>query len=110
MSTNKHISMLDELQCLLTQQLELARQGNSAGEQIETLGKKADCFVKQITQADILERLEFEDQKKKLKKLYADLHLALTVQKDETSRNLSHIHSGKRIIGTYRKNIQLSKH
>ena len=34
MSTDKQIYMLEELQSLLEMQLKLARQGNSAGEQI----------------------------------------------------------------------------
>ena len=70
MSTDKNISMLDELQSLLEQQLELARQGNSAGEQIEVLGRQADCLVEKIIQAGILERPEFESRRKKMKKLY----------------------------------------
>lgn len=109
MSEEKQTSMLDELQGLLENQLELARQGNSTGEQIETLGKKADCLVKQITQTRFFEQPQFDAQRNKIKKLYENLHLALTAQKAETSRKLSHIRSGKRIIGTYRKNIQLSK-
>ncbi len=80
MSTQKQISMLDELQGLLEQQLEQAHQDNSAGEQIEVLGKQANCLVKEITQAGILERPEFESQKGKLKKSYEDLHLAITAQ------------------------------
>ena len=105
MSTDKNISMLDELQGLLEQQLELARQGNSAGEQIEVLGRQADCLVNQITQAGILEQPEFESKKKKLKKSYEDLRLALTAQKAEMSQKLSQVRNGKKIVGTYRKNI-----
>ena len=102
MSTNQNISMLDELQNLLEQQLELSRQGNSAGEQIEVLGRQADFLVKEITQTGILEQPEFESQKKKLKKLYEDLHLALTVQKADTAEKLSQIRRGRKIVETYR--------
>ena len=104
MSTQKQISMLDELQGLLEKQLELAHQDNSAGEQIEILGRQADCLVKEITQAGILERPEFESQKRKLKKSYEDLHLTITAQKAETSQKLSHVRNGKKIVETYRKN------
>ena len=97
--------MLDELQSLLEKQLELAHQGNSAGEQIEVLGKKADCLVEEITQAGILERAEFEIQKKKLKKTYEDLHLAITAQKADTSEKLIQVRRGKKIVETYRNNI-----
>ena len=105
MSTNKHISMLDELQGLLEKQLELAHQGNSASEQIEVLGRQADCLVEKITQAGILERAEFESQKKRLKKSYEALHLAISAQKAETSENLIQVRRGKKIVGTYRRNI-----
>jgi hypothetical protein len=105
MSTDKNISMLDELQGLLEGQLELARQGNSAGEQIEVLSGRADCLVKKITQAGILERQDLESQKKKLKKSYEDLHLALTAQKVDISEKLSQVRRGRKIVETYRKNI-----
>jgi len=105
MSTQKDISMLDELQALLQEQLELSHQGNSAGERIEVLGKQADCLVEKIVQAGILERAEFENQKKKLKKSYEDLHLAITAQKADTSEKLIHIRRGRNIVETYRSNI-----
>jgi len=104
MSINKHISMLDELQSLLEMQLKLAHQGNSAGEQIEVLCRQADCLVKEITQAGILDQPEFENQKKKLKKLYEDLHLALTAQKADTAEKLSQVRRGRKIVETYRGN------
>jgi hypothetical protein len=97
--------MLDELQNLLEQQLELTNQGNAAGEQIVVLCKQADRLVKKIATEKILEQPEFENQKKKLKKLYEDLHLAITAQKAETSQKLSHIRCGKKIVETYHSNI-----
>ncbi len=105
MSTNKHISMLDELQGLLKKQLDLSHQGNSAGERIEVLGRQADCLVEKITQAGILEWPEFESQRKKLKKSYEDLHLAITAQKADTSEKLCHVRRGRNIVETYRSNI-----
>ncbi len=105
MSTDKQISMLDELQSLLEQQLELAHQGNSAGKRIEVLGKQADCLVEKITQAGILERPEFESQKRKLKKSYEELHLAITAQKADTSQKLYYVRRGRNIVETYRSNI-----
>ncbi len=94
--------MLDELQSLLEKQLELVHQGNSAGKRIEVLGRQADCLVKEITQAGILERPEFESQKKKLKKSYEDLHLAITAQRADTSEKLSQVRRGRKIVETYR--------
>ena len=105
MSKDKQTSMLDELLSLLERQLELARQGNSAGEQIEVLCRQADCLVKEITQTGILELPEFEGQKMRIKKSYEDLHLALTAQKVDTAEKLSQARRGRRLIETYRKNI-----
>ena len=107
MNTDKDISMLDELQGMLDQQLELTHQGNSSGEQIELLCRQADCIVKEITQTGILERPEFEIQKKKLKKSYEALHLALTAQKVDISKKLSHVRRGRKIVETYRGNKRL---
>ena len=105
MSKDKQTSMLDELLSLLERQLELARQGNSTGEQIEVLCRQADCLVKEITQTGILELPEFKDQKMRIKKSYEDLHLALTAQKVDTAEKLSHVRRGRKIVETYRSNI-----
>jgi len=105
MSTDNQTSMLDELQSLLQQQLELAHQGNSTGERIEVLGRQAACLVEKITQAGILERPEFASRRKKLKKSYEDLCLAITAQKAETTEKLCHVRRGRNIVETYRSNI-----
>jgi len=78
MSTDIQISMLDELQSRL---------------------------VEKITQAGILERPEFESQRKKLKKSYENLHLAITAHKAETTEKLCHIRRGRNIVETYRGNF-----
>jgi hypothetical protein len=105
MSTDNQISMLDELQSLLEQQLELVHQGNSAGKQIEVLGKRAEHLVEKITQAGILEWPEFESRRKKFKKSYEDLCLAVTAQKADTTEQLCHVRRGRNIVETYRNNI-----
>jgi len=99
------MSMLDELQGLLQQQIELVHRGNSAGEQIDLLGRHADCLVEKIKHAGILEQPEFESQRKKLKKSYEDLCLAITAQKAETAEKLCHVRRGRNIVETYRSNI-----
>ena len=104
MSTDEQIYMLDELQGLLEIQLKLAHQGNSAGKQIEVLGRRTDRLVEKITQAGILDRPEFESQRDKLKKSYEDLHLAITAQRAETAEKLSQVRRGRKIVETYRGN------
>ena len=104
MSTDKQISMIDELQGLLEMQLKLAHQGNSAGKQIEVLGRRADRLVEKIAQAGILERPEYKNQKDKLKKSYENLHLAITAQKADTAEKLVQVRRGRKIVETYRGN------
>jgi hypothetical protein len=104
MSADELINMPDELQGLLEMQLKLAHRGNSAGKQIEVLGKQADLLVEKITQAGILERPEFESQRKKLKKSYEDLRLAITAQRADTAEKLSQVRRGRKIVETYRGN------
>jgi len=101
---DEQIHLLDELQSLLEKQIELAYQGNSACERIEVLGKQADYLVEKIAKSSILERPEFESQRKKLKKSYEDLCLAVTVQKADTTEKLSQVHRGRKIVETYRGN------
>jgi hypothetical protein len=104
MNTDEQINMLEELQALLEMQLKLVHQGNSAGKQIEAIGKRTDLLVEKITQAGILERPEFKIQKDNLKKLYEELHLAITAQRADTAEKLSQVRRGKKIVGTYRGN------
>ena len=104
MSTDKHLSMLDELQDLLEMQLKLVHEGNSAGKQMDDLGTRTDLLVEKIIQAGILEQPEFKSQKEELKKSYEELHLAVTAQKDDTAEKLSQVRRGRKIVGTYRGN------
>jgi len=106
-STDKQTSILDQLQDLLERQLELARQGNTAGEQIEVLCRQTNSIVEEITRAGILDQPEFKTQKNKLKKSYEDLHLALTAQKADTAEKLGQIRRGRKIIGIYHGNNRL---
>jgi hypothetical protein len=104
MSTDKHVSMLNELQNLLEMQLKLVHEGNSAGKQMDDLGTQTDLLVEKIVQAGILERPEFKSQKEKLKKSYEELHLAITAQSAGTAEKLSQVRRGRKIVGTYRGN------
>jgi flagellar biosynthesis/type III secretory pathway chaperone len=104
MSIDEQMNMLDELQGLLEMQLKLAHRGNSAGKQIEILGKQADSLVEKIAQAGILNRPEFKSQKEKLKKSYEDLRLAITAQRTDTVEKLSQVRRGRKIVETYRNN------
>jgi hypothetical protein len=97
--------MTDELQSLLEEQIKLVQQGNPAGKRIELLSKQADSLVGKIAQSGILESVEFRNRREHLKKLYDTLRLAITAQKADTSAKLNQVRTGRKTIGTYRRNI-----
>jgi len=103
MSTDKQISMLDELQGLLEMQIELARQGNI--NEVEVSSKQASSLVEEIARSGIFESAEFRSRREQLRKLHQDLCLALTAQKAETANELSRVRKGKKSIKAYRNNI-----
>ena len=102
MSNDTQVRMLDELQGLLEKQVELARHGDSAGEEIARLGRQTDCLVQKISRGRILERTECQSRKRKLRKSYENLLLALAAQKADFAEKLSQVRRGKRIVETYR--------
>ena len=106
MSPNERICLLDELQRLLEGQIELARQGK-LGE-LEDLGRQAGVITEEIGRAGILEQAEFDQRRKLLARLYQELRLTLSNQRDEVSRELDRIRRGRKTIGVYRDSIQIA--
>jgi hypothetical protein len=105
MSTNKDISILDELQGMLDQQLELAHQGNPSGEQMDDLCSRTDLLVERIVQAGILDLPELQCEREELRKRYECLCLIIAAQKDNVSKELNQIRKGRKTLGTYHRNI-----
>ena len=105
--SDEQVYLLSELQNLLEKQIEMAHQGNSDGNQIETLSRQTDCLVEKIAQAGIFKRAELKHQREQLKKLYDDLCLAVSAQKAEVADKLSQVRKVRNTIGTYRKSIGL---
>jgi len=105
MIPDENTHLLDELQSLLEKQIELARQGNPAGKQVELLSEQAGHLVGKIAQARTLELPESKNRREQLQKLYEGLCLVLTAQKADMTAKLSQIRKGKKTIGTYRANI-----
>lgn len=95
--------LLDDLQSLLEKQTKLARQGKIGD--VELLSRQAGCVVEKIAQTGILDLPDFKERRDKLQKLYEDLCLAITAQRAETSKKLSHVRKGKKTIETYHNNI-----
>jgi hypothetical protein len=97
------ISNLDILENLLKKQIELAQQGNISD--VEHLRSQADALVEKIVQEGSLESPEFQNRRKKLKKLYGNLCLALTAAKADTSAKIDQVRKGRKTIKAYRSNI-----
>lgn len=101
---SKFSSQLTQLQNLLEKQIELARQGANFTE-IETLSSQADSLSEKIVHAGILELPEFKNQREHLQKLYNTLCLAIIAQKTETSKTLTRLRKGRKMLSVYRSNI-----
>ena len=107
MSADRQIWLLNELQRLLGEQTDLARQGKLY--EVERLGGQARSIVEEMAQGGILEQAEFQEQRRKLAEAYQELRLTLSGQRDEVSRELNRIRKGRKTIGVYRKSIQTAR-
>jgi hypothetical protein len=96
-------NLLDDLQELLKRQIASARNGCISD--VESMCRQADVLVRKIAQMGFLNQPDFEVRRKQLQKLYNDLCLAITAQKDQTEQSLTHVRRGKKAIATYRNNI-----
>ena len=102
---NEHVRLLDELEGLLSRQIELAHQGDSAGEQFNVLTARAGSLVGKITQLGPPGSGEYQHRFERLRELYETLSLVLAAEKADVSEELSRIRKGRKIIGTYRRTI-----
>ncbi len=94
---------IQELIKLLQQQLNLASQGRI--EEIEALVAQSDPVVKQLSEAQVLERDGFKAEKQKLEKLYRKIYLALTDRHKGISNELQSVRKGRRTLKAYRGNV-----
>jgi small-conductance mechanosensitive channel len=103
MSSDEDIRLLGELGNLLEKQIELARRGSLTG--LEQLANQCEPLVTRITAAGLLEKSEHKDQRKRLVKLYRDLQLLLSAQKNVAAEQLKLIRKGKKTLAVYRGNV-----
>ena len=96
-------SAIESLKALLTKQLTLARQGSIS--EVEALVSQSDALVRQISDAGIPKMQEFKEHRQELERLYKNIFLALTAQKDDTAEQLKQVRKGKRTIEVYRTSI-----
>ena len=95
--------LLHDLQILLEKQIELANQGNI--KDVEVIAGQVGSLVGRITGRGILEKPEFQNQRRQLQRLYEDLRLAIATQRAETAEEISRVRRVKKTIATYRNNI-----
>jgi hypothetical protein len=102
---NEHIRLLDELEVLLSKQIELAHQGDAAGERFNALTAMAGSLVGEISQLGPAGPGEYQHRFQRLRELYETLSLVLAAEKADVSEELTRIRRGRKIIGTYRHTI-----
>jgi len=96
-------AVIDELEGLLRQQLELARKGNIA--EVETLAGKTHILAEQMSESELVAGPLFEERRKGLQELYAQLCLALSAQIDDVSQSLGRVCKAKKTVTLYRDNV-----
>ena len=102
---NEHVRLLDELEGILSRQIELAHQGDSVGEQFGVLTAKAGSLVGEIAQLGPAGSGQYQHRFERLRELYETLSLVLAAEKADVCEDLSRIRKGRKIIGTYRRTI-----
>jgi hypothetical protein len=95
--------LLKELGNLLDRQVELARRGSFG--QLERLVGRCEPLVVKIKAAGLLERPDYKAQSRRVVKLYHDLQLMLSTQKNAVAEQLKSIRRGKRTLAAYRGNM-----
>lgn len=102
MKTDKPISLLDQLQSLLEQQIELACKSDF--RRVEALAEQTNSVIEQIATSKQHNMLEFSDQRKHIADLYKKLQLIFTAGKDTVSGQLKQISDVRKTLNAYRNN------
>ncbi len=90
---------VQELCRLLEEQTACVREGRLA--QMEHLSEGANVLVAKISLAAGADAPVITSGRERVKKLYAQLRLALMAQQEETRATLQAVRRGKRIVRTY---------
>jgi hypothetical protein len=100
------MQLLGELQRLLDEQNELARQGKLS--YVESLCNRTNEIVNEMSRCGIFESDKFRQERERLARSYESLRLTLSNQRDEVSREMDRIRKGRKTIGVYRDSIQIA--
>jgi len=107
MCTDKGSRLFEELQRLLSEQHNLARQGKL--RRVRALCERTGSLIEELSRSGILESEEFAAQRRQLADLYENLRLTLNDQRDQTAKELDRIRRGRKTIKVYRNSIQAAR-
>lgn len=99
-SPDKHVPLLNELECLLNEQVAMVRKRNLDG--FEELVEKSGTIVDQLGQIGIPEPVELGERFERLVKSYRTVILSVAVEKDSLEKQLQQINQGRKTLRTYR--------
>jgi hypothetical protein len=103
MNETDNIQLFTELESNLKKQLDFARRGNL--ESVETLAGKCRTLVEKIRSAGLMEKPQYQSQRQHVEKLYHDMLLLLSSQKDGVAEQLKSISRSRQTLSAYRGNI-----
>jgi C4-dicarboxylate-specific signal transduction histidine kinase len=107
MRTGKQNQLLEELQRLLNEQNNLARQGKL--RRVQALCERTGSLIGELSRSGILESAEFAPQRRQLADMYENLRLILSDQRDQAAKELDRIRKGRKTIRVYRDSIQAAR-
>jgi hypothetical protein len=103
MKNGDEVRLLEALANILEKQIELARHGDFAG--LERLAGQCEPLVARISAAGLLENPAYKENRERLAKLYRDIQMAISMQKDAAGEQLKSMRKHKKTLATYRSNI-----
>lgn len=103
MKKDDELRLLEELANILERQVELARHGDFAG--LERLAGQCEPLVARLTAACLPGNPAYKAERERLAKLYRDIEMAVSMQKDATGEQLKSMRKHKKTLAVYRGNI-----
>lgn len=91
-----------QLERLLELQIQLVQRGDFSA--VAAVGQKADGVAGKIASLSPPEQNKHTAQRLRLKKLYRKLSFMIGIEKKCTMEQLTQLHSGNRLLSTYKSN------
>lgn len=105
MTTDKSSGTISKLQCLVEEQIDLAKQGNTS--ELQTVARRAGVLADRIAETNVLALIKFKSQRVRLEKLYKELCLVIASQKADTIEELGKVRKGRRTVKVYHDNMKV---